>query len=188
MKGYDGLYVDCNKLLIEQSEFTDANLEDCVTLDRNYDLEVSLEVGEHLRTKTSRTFVRSVTAAAPVVLFSAAIPGQDGTSHINEQWPEFWQGLFAEFGYHRFDLFRSKVWRDAQVEWWYRQNLYLFAHEKAPRYQAIVEANALKNGPPVATELDLISDHILGQLKSLRGIIRMVTPALVRAIKNKFVD
>ena len=188
LQGYDGSYVDRNKLLVDQSEFTDANLEAAMTVDRNYDLAVSLEVAEHLRTKRSRNFVRLLASAAPVVLFSAAIPGQGGTSHINEQWPEFWQELFAEFGYRRFDLFRAQIWRNPQVEWWYRQNLYLFAHEKAPNYQAIVDANETENGSSIATELEILSDHTLGRMKSLRGVLSLVIPALNRAIKNKFID
>jgi hypothetical protein len=34
----------------------------------------------------------------PVVLFSAAIPYQGGTHHVNEQWPEYWAGNFEAKG------------------------------------------------------------------------------------------
>ena len=33
---------------------------------------------------------------APVLLFSYAIPGQKGTDHINEQWPDYWEALLSE--------------------------------------------------------------------------------------------
>ena len=43
-------------------------------------------------------FVEFLTGLAPVVVFSAATPGQTGTGHINEQWPVYWQSAFHEHG------------------------------------------------------------------------------------------
>jgi hypothetical protein len=62
------------------------------------------------------------------VLFSAAIPFQGGTGHLNEQWPSYWAALFARHGYLAYDPIRPTIWRDQQVAWWYRQNILLFAN------------------------------------------------------------
>jgi hypothetical protein len=51
---------------------------------------VSLEVAEHLQPKRSASFVADLVALAPAVLFSAAIPGQPGTDHINPRWQDEW--------------------------------------------------------------------------------------------------
>ena len=64
---------------------------------------------------------------APVVLFSAAIPGQGGVGHKNEQWPDYWANRFATHGYSVSGALRWRIWNDDRVENWYRQNLLLAA-------------------------------------------------------------
>jgi hypothetical protein len=66
-----------------------------------------------------------LTSAADTVLFSAAIPGQGGDNHINEQWPAYWQGLFRSSGFDFEDGIRWRFWEDELVDWWYRQNMFL---------------------------------------------------------------
>ena len=64
---------------------------------------------------------------APVVFFSAAIPFQGGDHHINEQWPDYWAGLFKCHDYLPIDCVRGKIWGNSDVEWWYAQNALVFA-------------------------------------------------------------
>ena len=56
------------------------------------DLVLSLEVAEHLSPERAEGFVADRVAMAPTVLFSAAIPGQGGVGHLNEQWQSYWAG------------------------------------------------------------------------------------------------
>jgi hypothetical protein len=58
-------------------------------------------------------------------MFSAALPGQGGQNHINEQWPNYWQELFNGYGYEMIDFFRFKIWNNTKIEYWYKQNLFL---------------------------------------------------------------
>jgi hypothetical protein len=67
-----------------------------------------------------------LTALSDVVLFSAALPYQGGTDHINEQWAEFWAILFQRHGYVPVDLLRRQFWKEQAVEFWYSQNLIIF--------------------------------------------------------------
>jgi len=90
------------------------------------DLAIALEVAEHLPPERADSFVADLCAVAPVVLFSAAIPGQGGTGHINEQWPAYWVEKFQANGYAVSGALRWHIWGDDRVENWYRQNL-LFA-------------------------------------------------------------
>jgi SAM-dependent methyltransferase len=90
------------------------------------DLVLSLEVAEHLSPKRAEGFVRDLVAMAPAVLFSAAIPGQGGVGHVNEQWQSHWATLFAAHGYHAYDVIRPLIWADEAVPAWYRQNAILF--------------------------------------------------------------
>ena len=84
-------------------------------------------------------FVADLVALAPVVLFSAAIPGQGGTDHINEQWQDYWARLFAKHDYVALDFLRLKFWNDSRIEWWYRQNIILYVRrdrvEADPRFR-----------------------------------------------------
>lgn len=92
---------------------------------QRFDLAVCLEVAEHLPYSRAESFVDDLCHCAPIVLFSAAIPGQGGTGHVNEQWPDYWVDLFAEMGYECTGALRWPIWNDARVENWYRQNLML---------------------------------------------------------------
>lgn len=125
--GIDGAYVDRGHLEIPRERFLPWDLTHPLRLDRSFDLAVSLEVAEHLPASSARVFVESLAALAPVVLFSAAAPYQGGQSHVNEQWPAYWAELFAARDYVPVDCLRRRLWDDDRVEWWYAQNLLLFA-------------------------------------------------------------
>lgn len=90
------------------------------------DLVLSLEVAEHLPPSRAESFVADLAAMAPAVLFSAAIPGQGGVGHVNEQWPSYWAGLFAAHGLKPYDIIRDQIWTDDAIPAWYRQNAILF--------------------------------------------------------------
>lgn len=124
--GVDGDYVDRETLLIDRSNFTPAELTESIRLDRRFDLAISLEVAEHLPESRAATFVADLCRLSDRVLFSAAIPGQPGTNHINLQWPSYWIRLFAEQGYGATDPIRPKIWHRDDIPYWYRQNIVLF--------------------------------------------------------------
>jgi SAM-dependent methyltransferase len=98
---------------------------------RTFDLAVCLEVAEHLPRRRAAPFVQDLCHLAPVVLFSAAIPGQGGHGHLNEQWPAYWVDLFKASGYACSGALRWQIWDDDRVENWYRQNLIVAAREPA---------------------------------------------------------
>lgn len=104
-----------------------ADLTGALDLDRTFDLAVCLEVAEHLPPERAVGFVDELCTLAPLVVFSAAVPGQGGTDHLNEQWPEYWVELFAERGFCGSGALRWMIWGDQRVSWWYRQNLLVFA-------------------------------------------------------------
>ena len=124
--GLDGDYVDRNMLMIPEANFHPTDLRRRITMDRRFDLAISMEVAEHLPYHRSETFVRDLVALSDVVLFSAALPYQGGVDHINEQWLEFWAVLFQRYGYLPCDVFRRQFWGDHAVEFWYSQNLMVF--------------------------------------------------------------
>jgi SAM-dependent methyltransferase len=108
-----------------------------------FDLAVCLEVAEHLYADRAPSFVRDLCGLAPVILFSAAIPGQGGTHHVNERWPQFWVDLFNSEGYDVSGALRWLIWNDIRIENWYQQNLML-AVRRGPHTNAIT---SLLTGP-----------------------------------------
>lgn len=124
--GIDGDYIDGSALQIPRESFLAADLEKPLRLSRDFDLAVSLEVAEHLPEGAASSFIESLTRLAPAVLFSAAVPFQGGTHHVNEQWPEKWAEHFEHHGYMPVDAIRKRVWGNEAVAWWYAQNTLLF--------------------------------------------------------------
>ena len=181
IKGLDGAYVDQTQLLIDPEWFSPVDLSQSLKIDQPYDLVTCLEVAEHLPERAGRSLIKSLTDAAPLVLFSAAIPGQESPTHINEQWPSYWQALFAERGFVRLDPIRRHIWHDERVEWWYRQNIYLYASEAAINNSPTLQA---ERELACTTEFELVHLSIFYRYKSLRGIIREVPRVARRKIKS----
>jgi SAM-dependent methyltransferase len=141
--GIDGDYVERRQLMIEPERFQARDLEKPIPFERRFDLAVSLEVAEHLPAASADTFVESLTRLSSVILFSAAIPNQGGNHHVNEQWPEYWQQRFERRGYAVIDCLRRLIWRNRNVQWWYRQNIMFY-----------VDRTQLANYPQLASAFE----------------------------------
>ena len=101
------------------------------------ELTICLEVAEHLEPKTAPQLIKCLTDSSDVVLFSAAYLNQGGTNHINEQPHTYWAKLFANFCFRPFDLFRPVFWGDEDVDFRYRQNVFLYVREDSPKWHLI---------------------------------------------------
>jgi SAM-dependent methyltransferase len=149
--GLDGDYVDRGRLLVEPSLFVPCDLEKD-RLDQavgfvRFDVAISLEVAEHLSAERARSFVAELCRLSDLFLFSAAIPGQGGSNHINEQWPDYWAALFEQHGCACFDVVRPRVWHRDECEWWYLQNALLFARRGTVAFQVASRLGAPIVGP-----------------------------------------
>jgi SAM-dependent methyltransferase len=182
LRGYDGEYIDRARLRIAAGSFTPADLTRVVRVDSPFDLAVSLEVGEHLPTRASESLVESLTSASTLVLFSAAVPGQGGTHHVNEQWPSFWQGLFRRRGYLKVDSIRPRVWGRDDVEWWYRQNVVLYASE-----DRIDRSEALRADRRATLEanMEFLSAEVLDNFTSFPHLFKSAWHAGLRALRRR---
>ncbi|MFC4261261.1 class I SAM-dependent methyltransferase [Ferruginibacter yonginensis] len=127
--GIDGDYVNRTQLFenITTDTFIAADLTQPFAIGKQFDLAICLEVAEHLPPAAAADFVKSICAHADTVVFGAAVPGQWGQHHLNEQWPAYWMSLFAAEGFAAYDLLRSSIWHHPQVEWWYQQNMLVFS-------------------------------------------------------------
>lgn len=130
IQGVDGDWVDKRLLVIPEADFTVCDLTRHLELDRKFDLAISLEVVEHIPEHLAGQFIDSLTRSSDLILFSAAVPCQGGINHLNEQWPEYWVDLFRRRNFRVFDFIRGRIWNDARIPVYYRQNIMFFAREE----------------------------------------------------------
>lgn len=147
--GYDGPWIDRSYLLVAPPEFVAADLNLVLPVERRFDLALCLEVGQILGPARAAPLVAVLTALSETVVFSAAIPGQGGIQHENEQWPQYWAELFAEHGYVASDPFRFALWEREDVKWWFRQNLVCYSTLEALERHPTLE-RARCEGAPLA--------------------------------------
>jgi SAM-dependent methyltransferase len=90
---------------------------------KGFDLVVCTEVAEHLLPESSNYLIEFLTSLAPVVVFSAAIPNQKGTGHINCQNRLFWHKMFAKNGFILQDTLRKTLSTNEKLAIWYKLNV-----------------------------------------------------------------
>lgn len=130
--GIEGDWVEPQMLDDPRIAFSAQDLEQPFVFPVPFDLVLSLEVAEHLSPDCADGFVADLVAAAPAILFSAAVPGQGGVNHVNEQWQSWWAAKFGARGFSAYDLVRPAVWGDDAIPAWYRQNILLYLAEGHP--------------------------------------------------------
>ncbi|MHA1538643.1 MAG: methyltransferase domain-containing protein [Alphaproteobacteria bacterium] len=186
--GLDGDWVREEQLLIGPGNFQRCDLAKALPVERRFDLAISLEVAEHLGEEIAGRFVGELTRLAPVVLFSAAIPGQGGLHHVNEQPPDYWTRLFAEHGLRVIDTIRWQVWADPSVAWWYKQNILLFAGEDA--LEANSRLKAARRATPADAPIHIVHPEryaaiVARSRPGLGGWLKMGPRALARALSRR---
>jgi SAM-dependent methyltransferase len=178
--GMDGDYVDPSSLMISRECFRTVDLNRPggmdEKVDEKFDLAVCLEVAEHLPRTSAEHLVGFLCRLAPVILFSAAMPMQGGTHHVNEQWPDYWAALFRRYHYGRIDAVRKFIWKNSDVEWWYRQNIFLFVHEGSiSAYPSLVKFRA------EADDLVLVHRNILDKHVWLPELLKRLPARILDA-------
>jgi SAM-dependent methyltransferase len=124
--GLDGDYVDRGRLKIPAGQFVAADLGTKFDLGRRFDLVQCLEVAEHLPKASAGDLVSSLTRHSDIVLFSAAVKGQGGEDHINEQSYDYWRELFAAHDFVVLDFIRPIILHEQSVEPWYKYNSFVY--------------------------------------------------------------
>lgn len=192
--GIDGNYIDTKLLQIDIQDFLAVDLRRSFSIQRKFDLVISLEVAEHLPSESANAFIESLTNLGNVIIFSAAIPEQGGQNHINEQWPNYWEEKFRLSGFIPVDILRFKIWQNTAVEWWYRQNILIYIRQGTLELQeckpkAVVhpelftlkceEVKLLQN------RIDLLKDELtqLKQNPSFVFSIKLLIKSILKFIK-----
>jgi SAM-dependent methyltransferase len=187
--GLDGSWVAEELLEIPKEQFRQVDFEKPVVIQKKYDLAISLEVAEHIPESRAEGFVNSLVTASDFVLFSAAIPFQDGRNHVNEQWQDYWAEIFAAEGYVALDIVRRDIWNDSLIPFWYRQNTVLYAKEnRSDRVRSACESRN-HGGLPISLvhpDMYLRTAKQVASLRSVRGSWRAMKSALSTYFKRKY--
>ena len=183
-----------SSLLIPADRFSAVDIERPIVLDRRFDLAICLEVAEHISERHTASLVESLVSLAPVVVFSAAIPGQSGVNHVNERWQDYWASQFESRDYAILDCLRPFIWSDASVQWWYAQNVLVFVSNAELRERPdLLELSTRTH----RTMLNLVHPRMLEMVSAgtaarprswpLRGAarIRRLTGNLVRRLRRR---
>jgi hypothetical protein len=177
--GLDGQHVlTTGQLLISDVNFMPVDFERIDEINLNYKFEflISLEVAEHIHEKSADKFIELLTSLSDIILFSAAIPGQTGMNHFNEQYPEYWREKFTRHGFEFFDI-RTGFWDNSNIEWWYRQNMFLVAN-------SAVAANIEKSFEKWGGDLFIAKELLELYTKSLNSVNtdNLTNPMIARTV------
>ena len=181
--GADWPEIDRTLLLLADDEFVPVDLEKGLQINQRYDIAICLEVAEHLSSNSSNQFVSDLTSLSDLILFSAAIPNQGGDNHVNEQYADYWQEKFEAHGYFFYDIFREKYWNNSDIEWWYRQNMFLVSKSdlKFPKSRKI---NTYIHPGLFNKKLDEINSYYTGEHSITTGIKFLLKTVLFKFRKH----
>ena len=149
--GVDGPYVDRASLAMPAESFIAWDLSQPLQLNRYFDLVQSLEVAQCIDAAYADIFVDSLCRHGELIMFSAAVPGQGGERHVNEQPLQYWREKFAARGYAAFDWIRPLLSALPKIEPWYRYNCLLYATARiAAELAPEIQATRIPTGSQVA--------------------------------------
>lgn len=176
--GVDGPYVAQDRLLIPAASFRPSDLALPIDLGRRFDLVQSLETAEHIPSHAARDFVATLVRHGDAILFSAAVPGQGGEHHVNEQPLAYWRGLFAAHDYRPVDLVRPALRDKSDVQSWYRYNTVLYVNAAGmARLSADARGHLVSDGQPLDVGWPLAS-------RMRQGMVRILPDTLVNRLSR----
>ena len=171
--GVDGPYIDATTLHVPASSFLAGDISQPLSLGRTFDLVQMLEVAEHLPKANVETFIDNLTRHGSAILFSAAIPGQGGEYHVNEQpWDTGARNsppAVSSF----FDFVRPLIRDDELIYFCYRFNSFFFANRSiVPSLPERVRASHVAAGEPIRGRYSVLDETPNGRRPSPSGTRR----------------
>jgi SAM-dependent methyltransferase len=126
-RGFDVLGVEASDVAIRNSDRPDLihhhDLRLPLDLNKSFGLVWCFEVAEHIHPKFVDVFVDNLVSHSKVIALSAAMPGQGGEGHFNEQPQSYWEKTFADRGY---ELHAEWTAAMQEIEEFYSGNMMVF--------------------------------------------------------------
>lgn len=147
--GFDANCLPSESLMVPRDRIRIIDFEgDLPVCSKKYDVAVCLECLEHLTEGAARKVARQFCLFSDLLLFSAAIPFQDGENHINCHNLCYWSDIFRSQGFTCFDILRPQLIQGGfKIEPWYLQNILIFA-KNDPR-EKLLELGYRETSAPV---------------------------------------
>ncbi len=174
----------------EQFEILDLMTEDLSEYNPGrFDLAISIEVAEHLPAFLGEAFVKLLCRCAPIVFFSAAIPHQGGTHHVNEQRLSYWIPLFEKENFQLLDIVRPRLWNIPSVDPCVKQNGVLFVHHdykmRCPEGASLEGLDLVHPAIFEEKQQQWLNDESLGRVMAGRRLTFIVFKALLTRLRSR---
>ena len=118
--------------------------------------------------------MNSLVSHSNVLLFSAAIPLQGGSHHVNEQWPDYWRSLFLDCGFEMLDFIRGRIWADTSIHLWLRQNVFLVVKKELAEHGSVF-SRSTHLAPPLSV---VHPDLYVAKMREISAVIKETGTAL----------
>lgn len=96
--------IELSSMAVEQSGLSELihqlDLKEPIDLKKQFDVVWCYEVAEHLESEYADIFLDNLCRHGSFVVLSAALPGQGGDGHVNEQPPNYWIKKMRILGFH----------------------------------------------------------------------------------------
>lgn len=166
-------------LLFQENEFHNIDFETSVPPVYPAELVICFEVLEHIHAHRCHAVIEYLTKCSDTILFSAAIPGQHGYKHVNENFSPYWEAVFAQFGFKKYDIIRPLILFNDSIEYFIRQNAFLFV-----KGNGLLHTTDHKKFLP--DDFELINRKVLNRHKSPVDLIKMMPGSLKKTMKHRF--
>lgn len=152
---------------------------------QNVELVVCIEVLEHLPDVACANLLDWICQTSSLCIFSAGVPFQPGTGHINLKPQSFWVNEFRARGFVLRDPFRKMFWAQPDIPFWFKQNLFLFGEER--RVKKLFGEDFLAEFPVDILHPDMLKLYADPSKITLRRLKKIVFSVIVdRVMKVKW--
>lgn len=165
-------------LLFSDNAFYTADMNKVLPPVFRVDMVVCLEVLEHLEPARTHAVIEYLTQCSDTILFSAAIPGQGGYRHINEHYAFYWEGIFAGFGFKKYDIIRPAIIRDTDIEYFIRQNSFLYVKNGGLLLDT-------QHPSFIPDDFELIHRKVLEKHQSPVDLMKKMPASFIKSLKHR---
>lgn len=165
-------------LLFQENNFHTIDFETAIPPVYPAELVICLEVLEHIHAHRCDAVIEYLTKCADTILFSAAIPGQHGYKHVNENYPPYWKAAFEKYGFTQYDIVRPLILFNQEIEYFIRQNIFLYV-----KGQGLLHSKEHKEFLP--DDFELINRKVLNRHKSPVDLIKMMPGSFKKTIGHR---